>query len=121
MVQKPKKRLRKKENPAYPILKKIWSKKQINGLNMFSSYEYQKFTSTEVGLKNIDSIFLKKLLQKSYDSIRHALKQNANNNVYIPLNLKEKIVRVYGNDSLKTSKTKPLENAPLVLPPKDSF
>ena len=121
VVQKPKKRLRKKENPAYPILKKIWSKKQINGLNMFSSYEYQKFTSTEVGLKNIDSIFLKKLLQKSYDSIRHALKQNANNNVYIPLNLKEKIVRVYGNDSLKTSKTKPLGERSSGLTPKGFF
>ncbi|MBA22178.1 MAG: hypothetical protein CMP52_02390 [Flavobacteriales bacterium] len=121
VVQKPKKRLRKKENPAYPILKKIWSKKQINGLNMFSSYEYQKFTSTEVGLKNIDSLFLKKILLKSYDSIRYTLKQNANNNVYIPLNLKEKIVRVYGNDSLKTSKTTPLGERSSGITPKGFF
>jgi len=121
VVQKPKKRLRKKENPAYPILKEIWSKKQINGLNMFSSYEYQKFTSTEVGLKNIDSLFLKKILLKSYDSIRYTLKQNANNNVYIPLNLKEKIVRVYGNDSLKTSKTTTLGERSSGLTPKGFF
>lgn len=121
VVQKPKKRLRKKENPAYPILKKIWSKKQINGLNMFSSYEYQKFTSTEVGLKNIDSLFLKKILQKSYDSIHTTLKQNANNNVYIPLNLKEKVEKVYGNDSLNISKVTPLGERSSGIAPKGFF
>ena len=77
-------------------------------LILFSSYEYQKFTSTEGGLKNIDSLFLKKILQKSYDSIHTTLKQNANNNVYIPLNLKEKVEKVYGNDSLNISKVTPL-------------
>lgn len=105
VVQKPKKRLRKKQNPAYPILKKIWEKKRRNGKDYFSALEYQKFTSFEVGVKNLDSSFLKTVLRKDYDSILNILNQKNKGKTYMPLNLKEKVENVFINDSLKLEKT----------------
>ena len=104
VVRKPKKRLRKKENPAYPILKQIWAKKKKNGMSSFSSLEYQKFTSFEVGIKNLDSLFLKTILQKDFDSIRSSLKQKNYSKAYMPLNLKEKVETVFLSDSLNLKK-----------------
>ena len=104
VVQKPKKRLRKKQNPAYPILKKIWRKKRDNGLNAYSSLAFQKFTSYEIGIKNLDSAFLKTVLRKDFDSIRASLKQNYSSNAYMPLNLKEQVEQVFISDSLQMKK-----------------
>ena len=105
MVQKPKKRLRKKQNPAYPILKKIWEKKRQNGNNYFTALEYKKITSFEVGIKNLDSTFLKTVLRKDFDSIRNILKQKNLEKTYMPLNLKETVETVFTNDSLKLKKS----------------
>ena len=69
VVLKPKKRLRKKENPAYAILKQIWAKKRKNGIHSFAALEYQKFTSYEVGIKNLDSSFLKTVLRKGFGTM----------------------------------------------------
>ena len=105
LVQKPKKRLRKKQNPAYPILKKIWEKKRRNGRNYFSALEYQKFTSFEVGIENLDSTFLKTVLREDYDSLSKIINQKNKGKTYMPLNLKEKVESVFISDSLNLKKT----------------
>jgi hypothetical protein len=64
IVNRPKKRLKKKENPAYRILKGIWANSKKNGLKLVETYAYKKYTSTEVGLNNMDQAFFKNTSQR---------------------------------------------------------
>ena len=63
IIQKPTKNLSKKENPAYPILQKIWANKHKNSLTTSKAYEYKRYESVEMGLNNLDTIFLKKSMK----------------------------------------------------------
>ena len=101
IVAKPKKRLKKKENPAYRILKEIWSRKKKNGLKLVKAYQYKKLLTTEVGLNNLDSLFLKKIFKKEYKDVLKQLPPNDDGiNYYIPLFLSESVINVYGNNRL---------------------
>ena len=53
----------------------IWAHKKKNGLSLVEQYEYKKYSSTEIGLNNIDQKFLKKLLRADYDSVVSIIKQ----------------------------------------------
>ena len=100
VIQKPKKRLKKKENPAYRILKEVWRRKANLGLPQTKSYAFEKYATVEVGLNNMDTIFLEKLLRKNMDSVITAIKQNPKNNFYyIPINLKEEHWDIYGDNT----------------------
>ena len=101
IVTKPKKRLKKKENPAYKILKEIWKRKKSNGLYLVKNYQYKKHTTTEVGLNNLDSVFLKEIFKKDYKNILNQLPFNeSGTNYYIPLFLNETVKNIYGNNKL---------------------
>ncbi|MFT5761207.1 MAG: hypothetical protein ACI8WA_000317 [Polaribacter sp.] len=101
IVSKPKKRLKKKENPAYRILKEIWSRKKKNGLKLVKAYQYKKLLTTEVGLNNLDSLFLKNIFKKEYKKVLEELPPNDDGiNYYIPLFLSETVKNIYGNNSL---------------------
>ena len=103
IVSRPKKRLKKKENPAYRILKEIWSRKKKNGLKLVKAYQYKKLITTEIGLNNLDSLFLKKIFKKEYKEILTQLPPNDDGiNYYIPLFLSETVKNIYGNNSLNT-------------------
>ena len=100
VVQKPKKRLKKKQNPAYRILKQLWARKSNMGLSKTQAYEYEKYSTFEVGLNNMDTIFLNKVLGKSMDSVLTIIRQNRKNKLfYIPLNLKEEHWSVFGENN----------------------
>lgn len=102
---KPKKALSKKENPAYKILKKIWANKKENGLKLVKAYEYEKYTSVELGLNSLDSSFLKKALKKDYDSLIKKIKVGKVKDSYsIPMYLTETVEKVYGNNTLHKEK-----------------
>ena len=101
IVNKPKKRLKKKENPAYKIMRGIWAHKKKNGLSLVEQYEYKKYASTEIGLNNIDQKFLKTLLRDDYDSVVSIIKQDKRNKkFFVPIYLNEKIQNVYGDNTL---------------------
>lgn len=101
IVDRPKKRLKKKENPAFRILKGIWANKKRNGLNLVDAYAYKKYSSTQVGLNNIDQNFLRKIFRKDYDSLISIIKQDKRNKrFYIPIYLSEIIQKVYGDNRL---------------------
>ena len=101
IVDRPKKRLKKKDNPAFKILKGIWAHKKRNGLNLVDAYAYKKYASTEVGLNNIDQKFLKRILKKDYDSVVSIIKQDKRNKrFYIPIFLSEIIKTIYGDNRL---------------------
>ena len=104
LVNKPKERLKKKENPAYKIMKGIWANNKKNGLNLVDAYAYKKYTSTEVGLNNMDQKFLKTLLKEDYDSVVSIIKQDKRNKkFYVPIYLNEKLETVYGDNTLDKS------------------
>ncbi len=101
VVGKPKKSLSKKENPAYPILQAIWKNKHKNGLQNASAYEYKKYSTVELGLNNLDTLFLQRMLRKEYDTIRKILSEKKYKETFsLPMYLKEKVEKVYGNNSL---------------------
>jgi hypothetical protein len=100
IVNRPKKRLKKKENPAYKIMRGIWAHKKKNGLSLVDQYEYKKYASTEIGLNNIDQKFLKRLLRDDYDSVVSIIKQDKRNKkFFVPIYLNEKI-ETYGDNRL---------------------
>ncbi len=102
IVQRPKKRLKKKENPAYKILKEIWKRRKKNGLKQVNRYTYKKFETTEIGLNRIDTIFLKKIFKKDYDNILKELPFDSEGfNYYIPIYIKEIVYNIYGDNTLK--------------------
>lgn len=100
IVSKPQKRLKKKDNPAYKILKEIWKNKKSNGLKMVKYYQFKKHETTEVGLNNLDSIFLKKIFKKDYKDVIAQLPYNDTGiNYYIPLYINEVVKNIYGNNN----------------------
>ena len=99
IVSKPKKRLKKKENPAYRILKEIWKRKQKKGTDLVDYYQYQKRTTTEIGLNNLDSTFLKKIFKKQYIEIKNSVKYDSDGtNYYIPIYLQEQVKNIFGDN-----------------------
>lgn len=105
LVTRPKKRLKKKENPAYKILKEVWKRKRKNGLKLVDYYQYRKYTTTEIGLNNVDTAFVKKVFKdeylKAFDNITY---DSDGKNYYIPVYLKEQVNWVYGNNKTKKIK-----------------
>jgi Family of unknown function (DUF5686)/CarboxypepD_reg-like domain len=100
VVGKPKKHLKKEENPAYRILQGIWKNKKKNGLNQAKNYEFTRYTSIANGLSNLDSIFLKRILGKQYDSVIKIADQHKNQKTYIiPTYLKELNEKIYGDNT----------------------
>lgn len=65
IATRPKKRLKKKENPAYKILKEVWKRRKKNGLKLVNHYQFKKHQTNEIGLNNLDSLFLKIFLKKT--------------------------------------------------------
>ncbi len=101
IVQRPKKRLKKKENPAYKILKQIWKRRKTNGLKKVPHYEYKKYETTEIGLNRLDTVFLKKLFKKDFDKIIKELPYDEEGfHYYIPIYIKEVVYHIYGNNKL---------------------
>lgn len=98
---KAKVKLKKKENPAYAILQNIWKNKRKNGLKLADYYQYNKYSSTELGIDNLDSVFVKKALKKNFDSIAPLMKKQNDNIYFVPIALIENYETVYGNNILK--------------------
>ncbi|WP_299635412.1 DUF5686 family protein [uncultured Tenacibaculum sp.] len=105
VVSKPKKRLKKKENPAYKILKEVWKRKRKNGLDLVKHYQYKKHTAIEIGLNNLDSSFVKTLFKDEYKDVSSEIKYDSDGiNYYIPIFLSEQIANVYGNNKTNTER-----------------
>lgn len=106
VVSKPTKHLSKKENPAYRILQKIWKHKRKNGLQQTDYYQYKKYTSTELGLNRLDSVFLKKALKSDYQEIRNILSEKKFKQFFsMPMYLREEVENVYGDNKNKAIRT----------------
>ena len=105
VIGKPKKALSKKENPAYKILQNIWKNKSKRGLHNASAYQYKKYSAIEMGLNNLDSIFLQKTLGSDYHIVRRILSEKKHKNTFsMPIYLKESVEKVYRNNLLNKTR-----------------
>ena len=101
IVSKPKKHLSKKENPAYRILQGIWANKKKNGLKLAKSYDYKRYSSVSLGLSNLDSVFLRKIVGSGYDSVAEIVKEDKRQDKFvIPIYMKETNEHIYGDTAL---------------------
>ena len=99
VVTKPKKRLKKKENPAYKILKEIWKRKRKNGVGLVDYYQFKRHKTIEIGLNNLDTAFIKRIFQKDYKEAIKEVKYDSDGiNYYIPIYINEQIANVYGDN-----------------------
>lgn len=105
VVGKPKKALTKKENPAYQVLQGIWANKNRKGLENTIAYQYKKHATVELGLNNLDTVFLQNTLKKEYDTIRKILSEKKYKETFtMPMYLKETVEKVYGNNELNKTR-----------------
>lgn len=101
IVNRPKKRLKKKENPAYKILKEVWKRKKKNGLKLVDFYQYRKHETTEIGFNNLDSTFIKSVFKDEKDKAFDEVQFDGNGkNYYIPIYLSEIVHQIYGNNKI---------------------
>ena len=99
VVTKPKKRLKKKENPAYRILKEIWKRKRKNGVDLVDHYQFKKHKTIEIGLNNLDTAFIKSIFKDQYKQAISEIQYDSDGiNYYIPIYLSEQVSKVYGNN-----------------------
>lgn len=98
LIGKPKKKLSKKENPAYKILQGIWKNKERNDIRSLESYDYRRYTSVNMGLNNMDSILATKILGNDYTKLRKILmkEDQTEGKIAIPVFMNELSERIYG-------------------------
>lgn len=95
----------KKNNPAIDILKKIWTKKRVNGVHMFKQYQYDKYEKIEFDLNSIDSALMQKKIFKGMEFIFNDLDTSRiTGKTYLPIFLNETFSKVYGNNVIAKKK-----------------
>ena len=101
----------KKNNPAVEILKKIWTRKKINGLRMFQQYEYDKYEKVQFDLNSIDSAMIQSRLFKDMEFVFEDLDTSRiTGKTYLPIFLNETASKVYGDNQITGEKEVVLGN-----------
>lgn len=94
-----KKYKKKKENPAYAILQKVWENRKKNGLKTVPQYEYEEYEKLEFDLNNIDSTLTQNRIFKDFEFIFEKIDtSDVTGKSYLPLFLNESIYNVYGRN-----------------------
>lgn len=89
----------KKNNPAIDLLRKVWAKKRVNGLNMFKQYQYDKYEKLEFDLNTIDSALVHSKLFKGLEFMFEDLDTSRiTGKTYLPIFLNETASKVYGDN-----------------------
>ena len=106
---KKKQRVKKKENPAYAILREVWARKKSNGLKMVPQYTYNEYEKLQFDLSNIDSAFMKRKIFKGFEFVFEKVDTSSiNGKTYLPAFLNESIYKVEGINKPKTVERKEL-------------
>lgn len=101
----------KKNNPAIDILRKIWSKKRVNGLRKFDQYAFDKYEKIEFDLNTIDSVLMQRKIFKGLEFIFQDLDTSRiTGKTYLPIFLNETFSKVYGDNNIKEEKENILGN-----------
>ncbi len=100
VINKKKKRLKKKENPAYAILQKVWEKNKNNGLERVPHFDYNEYEKLQFDISNVDSAFMKKKIFKDMEFVFERVDTSSiNGKTYLPAFLNESIYRVSGTNT----------------------
>ena len=95
----------KKNNPAIDILRKIWEKKRVNGLNKFDQYHYNKYEKIEFDLNTIDSVLMSNAIFKGMEFVFDQVDtSNVTGKTYLPIFINETASEVYGDNSMNTER-----------------
>ena len=95
----------KKNNPALDILRKVWENKKQNGVRRYDQYQYEKYEKIEFAINPADSALINSRMFRGMefvfdyiDTTSYLGKDN------LPVFINEKIVEVYGDNTLSQSK-----------------
>ena len=100
-----KKKLKKKENPAYEILQEVWKRKKSNGLGGYKDFQFEEYEKIEVDVTNIDSAFTKKKIFKGLDFMfQYADSTDNGNNLTLPIYFNESVYKNFGKNNPKKEK-----------------
>ena len=110
VMKSSKKKLKKKENPAYEILQQVWKHKKNNGLSQFQDYQYNEYEKIEVDVVNIDSTFTQKKIFNKVDFIfKYA--DTVDKKLSLPIYLNETLYKNFGKkEPVKKEKKEVLAN-----------
>ena len=98
-------RIKKKNNPAIDILKKIWAKKRKNGLNMYDRYEFDRYEKIEFDLNNIDEKLMDKQVFKGMEMVFDQIDTSKiTGKVYLPIFINESVYKTYGKNNYPRKK-----------------
>ncbi len=89
---------KKKENPAYAILKEVWKRKKNNGLDKYKTYQFDEYEKIEFDLNNIDSAFMKKKIFNKMDFVFDYADSTANGKMALPVFLNESHYKNFGQN-----------------------
>lgn len=98
IVTKPTKRLKKKENPAYTLLKKVWKNEYRVGQRNFDYYQYNKAEYVKIGMNNVDAQSSAYLLNQEKEKVIQRLRGKDDNNLRLPLFLSTRHQTIFGKN-----------------------
>ncbi len=110
VMKSSKKKIKKKDNPAYEILQQVWKHKKNNGLSQFQDYQYNEYEKIEVDVINIDSTFTQKKIFNKVDFIfKYA--DTVDHKLSLPIYLNETLYKNFGKkEPVKKEKKEILAN-----------
>lgn len=110
VMKSSKKKIKKKDNPAYEILQQVWKHKKNNGLSQFQDYQYNEYEKIEVDVINIDSTFTQKKIFNKVDFIfKYA--DTVDKKLSLPIYLNETLYKNFGKkEPVKKEKKEVLAN-----------
>ncbi len=90
---------RKKENPAYQILREIWKRKKNNGLKKFDNYSYDEYEKIEFDINNLDSTFINNRVFKNLEFVFNNIDTSSvTGKNFLPVFLNESVYEVIGEN-----------------------
>lgn len=106
LSSKSKKRLKKDVNPAYKILLKVWQNKDENQKITNPFYEFDEFSSTEIGLNGMTKTFTKDVFKEKSDSVMaENILTGTGDSFDIPIELLQTFRHHYVSPKLNTEKS----------------
>ena len=110
VIKSSKKKLKKKDNPAYEILQQVWKHKKNNGLSQFQDYQYNEYEKIQVDVINLDSTFTQKKIFNKVDFIfKYA--DTVDNKLSLPIYFNETVYKNWGKkEPVKKEKKEVLAN-----------
>ena len=92
-------RVKKKNNPAIDILKKIWAQKRKNGLNMYDRYEFDRYEKIEFDLNNIDEKLMDRKIFEGMEMVFDQIDTSKiTGKVFLPIFINESVYKTYGRN-----------------------